>query len=195
MKPDSQFQPPRQTVVYGHTRRMLDETATNVNTFAMVVAHAYLALVAPDVRNAKFRLGEGDALFGAMRNNAQILRRFMDGTVKVLPADVEDAWVTALPEPYRSDCERDLAKRRGRLSVKSLPSGEAGAVVGVSHLAAEFGQLLEALAPALADGRVTTADIPYAKRILNESDDLIAAVLNVRRQITEILPGTGERLG
>lgn len=189
MKRGLQYQPLRQSVIFGYTRRMLDETATNANTFAMVVAENYLRLVAPDVRCVPFRLGEGDELFAAMKNNGQILRRFMDGTVKVLPADVEDAWVMALPEPYRSDCERDLAKRRGQWTMAELPATEAGTAAGLAHLVMEFGQLMDAMAPALADGQICAKDLPHARRILNESDDLIAAVLAIRRQVQSLLPG------
>lgn len=188
MKRGPHFLPPRQSVVYGYTRRMLDETATNMNSFAMAVAECYLSLVAPDVRNVPLKLGEGDALIAAMKANGQTLRRYMDGTVKVLPADLEDAWVSALPEPYRADCERDLAKRRGRLSLKVQDDAVHAPAVGMAELAAEFAQLVEALAPALADGRLDEADLPYAKKILNESDDLMAALLSVRRQVTALLP-------
>lgn len=187
MKRARQFLPPRQSVVYSYTRRMLDETATNANSFAMAVAERYHQLVAPDVRQVNLRLGEGDALSRAMDANGQILRRYMDGTVKVLPADLEDAWVLALPEPYRSDCERDLARRRGHLCVR-LETGDESAVSGVAQISTEFGELLGAIAPALADGRINEADRVHALQILNKSDDLISAVLSVRRSITALLP-------
>lgn len=189
MKRAIQFQPPRQSVIFGYTRRMLDETATNANQFAMSVAEIYLQTVAPDVRSVPLQLGEGDALFASLKNNGQIIRRFMDGTVKVLPADLEDAWVMALPEPYRAECERDLAKRRGQWTMSELPPTEAGTAAGLGRLVMEFGQLMEALAPALADGRICANDLPHARRILNESDDLIAAVLCIRRQLQNVLPG------
>lgn len=188
MKRTPHFLPPRQTVIYGYTRRMLDETATNANSFAMELAEQYHARVAPDVRTVPFKLGEGDALLSAMKANGQTFRRYMDGTVKTLPADLEDPWVMALPEPYRSNCERDLAQRRGRYSMHVVDQGEAGGVVSLGQLATEFGQLLEALAPALADGRLCQADLPHARRILDESDDLITAVVSLRRQVTGLLP-------
>ncbi|MBB1061902.1 hypothetical protein [Marilutibacter spongiae] len=188
MKLAPHFLPPRQSVVYGYTRRMLDETATNANSFAMAVAEHYLATVAPDVRHVPFKLGEGDALLAAMKANGQTLRRYMDGTVKVLPADLEDAWVMALPEAYRSACERDLAKRRGRLSIAAIEDAPHAPAVGMAALATEFAQLVEALAPALADGKLNADDLPHAKRILNESDDLMAALLGMRRQVTALLP-------
>jgi len=191
MKPAPQFLPPRSAVIFSHTRLMLDQTALCGRKFAMRVAENYMALVAPDVRQVPFRWGVmGEDLIKAERHNAQQIGRYMDGTVKALPVDLEDAWVTALPEPFRSDCERELARRRGRYSEKQLVGTEAGVAMGLGHLAREFGQLFEALSPALADGRITEADLPQARRILAESDDLIGAVLAVRREITALIPGS-----
>jgi hypothetical protein len=185
MKPVPHFLPPLQNVIYGYTRRVFDETAMNAQSFAMVLAEKYLALNAPDVRSVPFRLG--DDLAADMRNNAQILRRYMDGTVKVLPADLVDTWVLSLPEPFRAECERDLARRRGLLPVRMVDAGVARDV-GLADLALEFGQLIEAISPALANGRIDGGDLPFARRILDESDDLISAVLAMRRQVQAILP-------
>lgn len=191
MKGVRQFLPPRQQVVYAHTRRMLDATASNYTTFAMDVAERYLSMVAPDVRQVKLRTGEGVELIKAMENNAQVLRRYMDGTVKTLPADLEDAWVMALPEPFRGECERDLARRRGMLAVQMPADDEAAQAVGLARLAHEFGELMSALAPALADGKLDATDLPYARRILDESDDLISAVVALRRQVQALVPNSG----
>lgn len=187
MNRGSQYLPPRQSVIYGYTRRMLDETATNANSFAMAVADHYYRLVAPDVRQVPLRLGEGDALCRAMKDNGQVLRRYMDGTVKALPSDLEDAWVSALPEPYRSDCERDLARRRGQLCVR-LDTMHGNAISSVGELSTEFGELLSAIAPAMADGKINEDDLKYVKPILNKSDDLISAVLAVRRHVNALVP-------
>jgi hypothetical protein len=193
MTPRRQFQPPRQSVIYAHTRRMLDQTAMDATAFALRVAEQYIATTAPDVRQVKLRLGDGADLLTAMDNNGQVLRRYMDGTVKVLPADLEDAWLLAMPEPYRGDCERDLARRRGYVPVQLGATGDAPCEpVCLGRLAKEFGALCEALAPALADGKFCHADMPHAARILNESDDLIAAVLALRRKVTAIMPRGSE---
>lgn len=185
MKQKTQYLPPRQTVIYAYTRRMLDETNMNAQSFAMAVAEVYLRTTAPDVRCVPFTLD--DDLGHAMKANAQTLRRYMDGTVKVLPADLEDAWVLALPEPYSSNCERDLARRRGLLPIRLAEQG-AGHVASLATITQEFSELVSALAPAMHDGQFTEADRIYARRILNESDDVIAAVVGLRRQITSILP-------
>lgn len=192
MKPAPQYLPPRSAVIFAHTRRMLDQTALCGRKFAMRVAEQYMALIAPDVRQVPFRWGVmGEDLIKAERHNAQQIARYMDATVKALPADLEDAWVTALPEPYRSDCERELAGRRGCYSEKLLDSSGVGGAMGLGDLAREFGQLFEAVSPALADGRIGAADLQHARRILAESDDLIGAVLRLRRDIAALLPRAG----
>lgn len=178
MKPGPHFLAPRQSVVTGYTRRMLDETATNANSFAMAVAQRYLETVAPDVRGVPFKLGEGDALIAAMKANGQTLRRYMDGTVKAMPADLEDAWVMALPEPYRSDCERDLARRRGRYSV-ALPEHLTGVEFSsIAEVMKQAGELCAAWGSALGDGQLSESE---QIQIHNEGDDVIAAVLSLRR--------------
>src|SRR5690606_5027224 len=113
------------------------------------------------------------------------------GTVKTLPADLEDAWVMALPEPFRGECERDLARRRGMLAVQMPADDETAQAVGLARLAHEFGELMSALAPALADGKLDATDLPYARRILDESDDLISAVVALRRQVQALVPNSG----
>lgn len=195
MKPAPHFLRPRSAVIFDYTRRMLAGTNLCIRKFATSVAKHYFETVEPDLlgnRPVPFKLGLlTDDIFKAEKHNAQQLGRYMDGTIKAMPADLEDSWVLSLPESYRSDCERDLAMRRGRVAEKRMEETQFAQAVGLGELSREFGDLLQALAPALADGSLTDADLPHAKRILNESDDLIAAVMSVRRQVTELLPGAG----
>jgi hypothetical protein len=163
MKRGPHFLPPRQSVVIGYTRRMLDETAMNANTFAMALA-------------------EGDALLRAIKDNGQTFRRYMDGTVKVLPADLEDAWVLSLPEPYRSECERDLARRRGRYSFE-LPGDVAGEdFATIGEVMQQAGELFSEWGKSVADGHLTHAEL---RRVEKETDDVIAALLRLRTYARE----------
>lgn len=194
MKPAPQFRPSRSSVIFAHTRRMLDSTALCMRKFATLVAEQYMATLAPDLRQVPFRWGvTGDDLFKAEKHNAQQIARYMDGTVKALPTDLEDAWVAALPEPFRGECERDLGRRRGFLPIWLGSSNAMGACV--APIATEFGQLVEALAPALADGRITSDDLPHARRILDEADDLIAAVMGLRQQVQDLVANGNRRGG
>lgn len=180
MKVRRQFLPPRQSVIYAYTRRMLDETAMDATAFAMRIAEIYVDTTAPDVRQVKLRLGEGAELIRAMENNGQIIRRYMDGTVKTLPADVEDAWVQAMLDPYRGDCERDLARRRGRYSfaIPETLSGEDCGAIG--EVLAQAGELVTEWGKALTDGELSEAE---AQRVCSEGDDVIAAVMRLRRYV------------
>jgi hypothetical protein len=182
MKPATQFLPPRQSVIYAYTRRMLDETAKNANSFAMAVAERYCAMTAPDVRHVALKLGEGDELFEAMKANGQTLRRYMDGTVKSLPADLEDAWVQSLPEPYRSNCERDLARRRGRYSFELPADSTSEDFAAIGDVMQQAGELVTEWGKSVADGKLDAAELA---RIENESDDVIAALLRLRQYARE----------
>lgn len=181
MKPAPHFLPPRQSVIYAFTRRMLDETAMNAQSFAMAVAEQYIATTAMDVRAVPFRIDNGDAL----RHNAQILRRYMDGTLKSLPADLEDAWVMALPEPYRSDCEQALARRRGRVSV-SMPEAGGEDAAAMAQVMSRSGELCAAWGQSLQDGVI---DPRERDAMLSASDGVIAAVLRFRGHLLQGVKG------
>ena len=188
MKHAPQFLPPRQQVIYAMTRRLLDQSALCIRKFSMRVAECYIERTAVDQRRVKFRWGVSvDELCRAERHNAQVLGRYMDGTVKVLPADLEDAWVCSLPETYRAELERDLAARRGYLAVALPAADKAASLASVSNMTREFGELLGAIAPALHDGALNEADRPLLNRVVAEGDDLIAAVLAMRLQALAVL--------
>jgi len=192
MKLGRQFLPSRQQVIYGYTDKMLNETAMNANSFAMHVAEQYFAMTAPhrhDKKAVPLRMGQGDDLADALKANGQALRRYMDGTVKTLPADLEDAWVLSLPEPYRSDCERDLAARRGLLPIRlSLIAADAD-TAGIGVLMVEFGSLVSALTPATADGVIDERDRPHAKTIIDRCNDVVIAALTIQRRFVALLGG------
>lgn len=195
MKPGPQFLPPRQAVIYSYTERMLRETGTNRRTFAMVLAETFLDTTAEDDRDARgFRITRGSGADAAAdkKHNGQILGRYLDGVIKTLPANLEDAWVLSLPEPYRSDCERDLARRRGLLPVRMPVPTTDEDVATLARLSIEFGHLMSALAPMMTDGVIGADDLPYARQVLNESDDLITAVVAMRRKVQNLLPAGGQ---
>lgn len=192
MKLGRQFLPSRQQVIYGYTHRLLNETAMNANSFAMQVAENYFAMTAPHMHDKKavpLRMGQGDDLADALKANGQALRRYMDGTVKTLPADLEDAWVLSLPEPYRSDCERDLAARRGLLPIRLALIAADADTAGIGNLMTEFGSLVSALTPATADGVIDERDRPHARRVIDGCNDVVIAALTIQRRFVALLGG------
>lgn len=181
MKARPHFLPPRQSVIYAYTRRMIDESAMKAETFAMHLADQYLAIVADDVRGVPLKLGDADALGKAKKHNGQIVRRYMDGTVKVMPADLEDAWMLALPEPYRSECERDLAHRRGRMTFEVPCLGAPGADA-IAPVLTESGELFVKWGGAMADNTLTALEFVEVDK---EIDDVIAALLRLKQYARE----------
>ena len=190
MKRGTQFLPRRQAVIYAATERMLRETGTNRRSFAMEVAERYLQITPEDDRTHAFRITQGVKAEDDKKHNGQILGRYLDGTLKSLPADLEDAWLLALPEPYRSDCERDLALRRGLLAI-ALPEG-GFSVASVTHVFGEYAQLVQALAPALADGKLGPEDRKHAASIKREGHDVIAAIIALMREVDHSVYGEAE---
>lgn len=189
MKPTSQFLPKRQSVIFAITERMIRETGTNRRCFGMEVADRYLSMTAEDDQEVPFRItrgGNGDA---DKKHNGQILGRYLDGVVKTLPADLEDAWVLSLPEPYRAECERELGRRRGVLPVLLAQIDESNDTAGVGRLVQEFGELITAISPALADGVVDEKDLPHMVRILDEADDVLMAVIALRKRFAGLKEG------
>ncbi len=192
MKPVPHFLPPRSAVIFAHVRAAVASTGLNLRKMSATIAETYVALVEPEERTVPFRSGVTvDDIFKAEKHNAQVMARYMDGTVKVLPADLEDAVVLSLPEPHRSNCERDLARRRSILAVPMPDGTEAGDNACLARVYMEFGQFVESLAPALADGRICEADLPHARRIFNESDDVITAIMALRERVQWLVDPAG----
>jgi hypothetical protein len=191
MKPGTQFLPRRQAVIYAVTERMIRETGTNRRSFAMQVAELYLQITPEDDRTHAFRITQGGKAEDDKKHNGQILGRYLDGTLKVLPADLEDAWVMALPPPYRDECERELAKRRGMLAVR-MPGVDGATVASVNRLFQEYGQLVEALGPALANGAFGPEDLKHVPRIKREGRDVVAAVLSLEQELDQAVYGEVE---
>lgn len=188
MKPAPQFLPPRSAVLFAHTRRMLDSTAMCVRKFSTALAEQYMARVPVDLRSVPFRWGVTlDDMIKAEKHNAQIVSRYMDGTVKVLPADLEDAWVLALPEPFRCACERDLAARRGRVSFQ-LPDCDAGDAEVIAPVLKEAGELCTVWGQVVADRTITPDELG---RLVREADDVIAAVMRLRQHAVDRLSTGG----
>lgn len=187
MKPANHFLPKRQTVIYAFTEQMLRDTGSNRRSFAMSVADLYLKLVAEDDREVPFRItrgGDGDA---DKKHNGQILGRYLDGVVKTLPANLEDAWVMSLPEPYRANCERELCRRRGVLPIRLDAIEESRDTVGLGQLMSDFGELVAAISPAVADGVIDEKDRPHSRRIINETDDMLIRLLTFRKAIVALI--------
>lgn len=164
----------RSEVLFRFTQRLLHETRCSMEAFAQNVVEEYHKSVPPASRDVEFK-SEGD-VFKCAAINAQKLRRYMDVDVNArIPVDLEEAWVRGLPEPYRSECLRDLAARHGLLAVPVPGASTVTDMQSVSRLSREFGEVLEAIGPMLENGHFGPEDQAHAARAIRELEDLLAA--------------------
>jgi len=120
--------------------------------------------------------------------------RMRDGALR-LPADIEEAWILALPQPWQSDALDALAARLGTLAVPA-PDGH-GFVGGVGRYMQAGGRVLQALQPILEDGMLNQDDaahLPEAAAALRahmrDTAALLARIETLQEQI-----GAGEKTG
>ncbi len=188
MNAEIQSREPRSQVIFRYTNDVLRHTALCRRKLAARIADAYMERIAPGERIVEFHTGTTtDQLIAAEQANAQLVARFMQGLVK-LPADLEEAWVSSLPEPYREECLRELVRRHGFLAAKPPSEGKGAGLAGIADLAREFAQTLEALAPIFADGLIDANDRPHLKKALKETTDMMAALVSLQAQLTAALP-------
>lgn len=147
----------RSECVLRYVKQVTRRTRISLEKFSELVVEVALQRPAHDAE-ADFKL-DGD-VFERMGTNGQKIARWMNPAVSARPSvDAEDVLVLALPEPFRSACERDLAARRGRVSLE-IP---VGAVAGLAHagdLLRECGEAFQALAVPFADGVIDERDAP-----------------------------------
>lgn len=165
----------RAQVLFRYTIEAIRNSGLDDQSFAALVAEAYMASVAPSERIIAFHIGTDTATIDqANKRNAKLIERFRNGTVK-LPADLEEAWVAALPEPWRMDCARELARRYGFMGARS-PEGAAGSVLSTARMCIELGESLQAMADVHPSGANDGCPLPALRRARKEMQDLQAEV-------------------
>jgi hypothetical protein len=202
MKHDLHIREPRSQVIFRHTRDAYRATSLTPQALANRIADAYQARVAADERIVEFHIGTTVASMDkANKANLQLISRFYDGKVK-LPTDLEEAWVTSLPEPHRADCERELAQRYGFMGARSPVAEGAPRALCTAKCAIEFGEMVQKIGPILVDG-VSAEDLHLLVRALKEAGDLLAEVTALQNDIettisrlegSEVQAGTGAPL-
>lgn len=161
---DPQFSRP--ALLMAITERAVRETRGGVIAFADKVAENYLETVPADQRRAKIRAVAGtlEQMTAAQKANRQTIDRYIKGDVKAFPADLEEAWVKALPEPYQSEALRALAARYGLLAAR-INAGQAP-LAAMGDITVILGDLMRRMSPIVADGKIDEADLPYIKPAL-----------------------------
>lgn len=168
----------RAAAIIAATQDYLDQTSATLPGFAQQVAEEYRRRVPAHARGIEFHAG-GDPV-AAIGANRQLVRRMLTGEVR-LPAELEEAWVAALPERWRARLVAELAARYGLLAVP-IP-GEGPRHGDLARLFREAGEAGQICARMLADGDFGPEDAPLFGDAIREIDDVIAAAVALKAQI------------
>jgi hypothetical protein len=175
---------PRDLVIRRHVE-LATRHAVSLETYGQCVAETYLERTPEHERGVPFRALGRDP-YATIRHNAQIVRRMLrmaEPSVR-MPVEAEEAFVLSLPEPFRTECLRELAHRVGLLAAPERPRDcRVSALLAPANLMRETAEAIEALAPMLADGIIGPDDAPLAGRVLAELRDVEAHARSLAEQI------------
>lgn len=165
-----------------HVDHCIRSTQLTWEAFGETVAEHYHERTPLDMRRVKM-CSDRDAV-KRIRLNAQTVRRHLDGTTP-LAADLEESIVAALPTFERIELERALLRRRGYLAVK-ISECDENAVICLETLAREVGDVFQALAPILADGKLDEEDREHIPLAVKELLDLEAVARSAREKLQAV---------
>lgn len=172
----------RTAVLFAHVSAMLRHTGATRDDFGDDVAQRYMARTPLHARVLQFHQHQrGANPYEVKDANGQLLFRMLDpaGPVR-MAADVEEAVVLSLPQPYRDACLRELAGRVGLMATPEPAATGDVAATGMGALSTAFGEAVIAMAHTLADGQLCPADAQQAPVVVRELDDLIARATSLR---------------
>lgn len=179
----------RDRVIARFVRLAIKHTDLTREAFAEEVVHLYHQRTPLKQRGIEFHaFTTGCDFADVMRANAQLVFRQLDGVTR-FAAELEEAVVLALPQPFRQACLAELAGRYG-LMAAALPASTAGGRMGqVGEMSKEFGEALRAISRTLEDGDLTSTDPALVTDVVRELDELIAAATTLRAtQLAVIAP-------
>jgi hypothetical protein len=160
--------------------------AMSMETFAQRMVDAYTLQTNGHAGGIQFKLPASrdikDIYAAAATNAKRITRWTDDGVIARIPVDAEEAWVAALDEPFRTECLSELAHRYGLLAVPCpLKNPNLGSdLEAISSMTKEVGDVLQAISPMMADGRIGPEDAgraPGAIKQLEELQDAVAVLI------------------
>ncbi|RRN78522.1 hypothetical protein EIM50_13615 [Pseudoxanthomonas sp. SGD-10] len=162
--------------------------------YAQNVADHYLANTAVHDRVISFRVATtADEYEEVAQLNTQTVRRMVSGE-KVIPLDVSESLVEALPEPYRERTLALLASRFGLMAARKPPAPDVpgGQYIGPCRLMRDTAAVLEPLARALEDNRLTPEDLPAINEALRSVSTLMATCIQVEAQLQQAMETMGK---
>ena len=176
--------------IAAHADRYMHETSASWQTYVANVVMHYHEHTPEAHRRIEFHV-TGDAFrdFDKDSSTYKKIRRMLknEGDTRA-PIELEESLVGALPEPYVSNCRRELMARYGCLDVQiPIDSQHAWqAIEGVAKFTSGAGQALQALSPVIADGVIDEQDAEHVPAALEAIDSVIAIAQGLRAQLCEV---------
>ena len=177
----------RSDVIRRATRAACDAGAVVINRFAPVVCERYLDTTPLSARVLPIRKPcetDVDRYEADRIANLRYVQRLLSGELKQFPADIEDAWIDCLPEPYRGDLDRALSERRGYLAVRA-PSAASHAA-NLADALTRAGESTVALAPIFENGVIDADDLPHiakALRAIHAQQSVLSSIVGQMEQL------------
>jgi hypothetical protein len=175
----------RDDVIRHHVDMAARHSGETIESIAARAVELYEARTPLHARHIPF-MPRGRNPYEAQRANALHVRRFLGlsqpGTR--MPVEFEEALVLALPEPFRTECLRELADRLGLLAAKA-PDPAASLLCAPADLMRECAEVITALAPALVDGTYTADDLPAIRAAVGALADVQGATASLLAQLAD----------
>lgn len=169
-------------VLERHWRSLIHETSISEYVFATDVRDHYERLVSPPARTIDWSQHPDPTT--RMKRDAEKLSRWFDQDVHArFPAEAIEAFIAAFPVERRFVLQQKLAERQDLLAVH-MPHDMAGAdAANLGRVAKKAGEAIIVLSEMLKDGRIDVRDASLAPAALNEIEQALAALVEMRERI------------
>lgn len=147
-----------------------------------LVPEQHRACKAPDLRS----ITDAKTYLRSLRSWDQQVRRWVDGDVR-MPVDVEEAWVEALADPYRTACKRELARRMGLWGAIKAEDGPAGDHECWARSLTSFGEITQSMGRILADGCIGPQDEAHLRDLLPQADAMRSHLTSLMERARTVL--------
>lgn len=175
-------------VLEQHYRRLLHETSISEYVFATDVRQHHEHLVPPSSRSIEWSQHPDPTT--RMRRDAEKLSRwFRDDVHARFPVEALEAFIAAFPAERRFALQQEMARRQDLLAVP-MPHDMAGAdAANLGRVAKEAGEAIVAISEILKDGRIDARDTNLASVALNEIEQALAVLVEMRERIEHQVMG------
>lgn len=177
------FQESRSETIMRHTDAMFRELRMKPAAWSVDLIAEYHRLVPVEARTVTWQMdGLADRVMAANGLTVNRFRGLYDDNAIRFPADLQEAWVNCLREPYRNACRLDLAMRDGTLYVAIPDLVGCSDLESVSRVTMAYATMLHTVAPTMDDQVIDHKDEPHIPPVLRALDKLVGEATSLRER-------------